>query len=292
MAQFNFPILTGKQQYEKLKEKGLILDLPEADVIHFFDHHSYFQLVMYFQYYWKANEKWEKIFREGVTISKILDDYYFDHDLRILLFSQIIHIENSFKNILCQTTCQTMGTLWWTDETNFRDTRVYGESIKPLLDMIDIWDYSKSEFIEKYFDKYDDPKYPPFWNMLEVFTFGQIVKMYKSLNDNTIRNSIGTFYDLNDAKLANWIKIIVDIRNMCCHHSKMLDKNFKIARVNKIESMLDERYETLYHWCTLIYYFLRIIKPENDFKSKVIELIQKYHIVNHGFPQNIDTLWN
>lgn len=83
--------------------------------------------------------------------------------------------------------------------------------------------------------------------MLEVFTFGQIVKMYKSLNDNTIRNSIGTFYDLNDAKLANWIKIIVDIRNMCCHHSKMLDKNFKIARVNKIESMLDERYETLYH---------------------------------------------
>lgn len=291
MAQFNFPILTGKQQYEKLKEKWLILNLPESDMIHFFDHHSYFQLVMYFQYYWKANEKWEKIFREGITISKILDDYNFDHELRILLFSQIIHIENSFKNILCQTTCQAMGNLWWVEEVNFRDTRVYNESIKPIMEEIDKWDYRRSEFIEKYFDKYTEPKYPPFWNMLEVFTFGQIVKIYKSLGNNNLRNSISDFYDLNDAKLANWIKIIVDIRNMCCHHSKMLDKNFKIAKVNKIEEMVDGKYESLYHWCTLVYYFLKIIKPQNDFKDQVIELMKKYHIVNHWFPSNIDILW-
>jgi abortive infection bacteriophage resistance protein len=292
MAQFNFPILNGKQLYQKLKEKWLILDVPEADVIHFFDHHSYFQLVMYFQYYWKANEQWEKVFRDGITISKILDDYNFDHELRILLFSQVIHIENSFKNIFCQATCQAIWTTWWTDTNHFIDAKVYEDNIKPVIAEIDKWEYKRSEFIKRYFDKYDDPKYPPFWNMIEVFTFGQIAKMYKFLASSAIKKEVSRMYHLDDYKFANWIKIVVDIRNMCCHHSKMIDKKFTIARVHKIDAMIDGKYDSLYHWCTLIYYFLKIIKPQNDFKEQVLELIKKYHIVNHWFSSNIDTLWN
>ncbi len=83
--------------------------------------------------------------------------------------------------------------------------------------------------------------------MIEVFTFGQIAKMYRFLANHVIKKEVSKMYDLDDDKLSNWIKIVVDIRNMCCHHSKMIDKNFKIAKVNKIESMVDGKNETLYH---------------------------------------------
>lgn len=59
------------------------------------------------------------------------------------------------------------------------------------------------------------------------------------MSNTAIKKQVSGMYDLDDDKLANWIKIIVDIRNMCCHHSKMLDKKFMIAKVNKIESMVD-----------------------------------------------------
>ncbi|MDR0607611.1 MAG: Abi family protein [Candidatus Peribacteria bacterium] len=38
--------------------------------------------------------------------SVILQDYIFDQQLRILLFTYITHIETSFKNVFCQFACQ------------------------------------------------------------------------------------------------------------------------------------------------------------------------------------------
>lgn len=122
--------------------------------------------------------------------------------------------------------------------------------------------------------------------MIEVFTFGQVVKMYKYLADIQIKKDISKIYGLHESKLWSWMKTIVDARNICCHHNKLFDKtNWKIANVRTIESILDKRNDTIYHVCCLIYYLLQQIKLKNNFIKELKLLLVKYPDVNTTFPE-------
>jgi len=117
--------------------------------------------------------------------------------------------------------------------------------------------FSKYEHVQKYIDKHQDPKNPPFWNMIEVFTFGQVVKMYRYLADIQIQKDVAKQYNLDERKMWSWMKTLVDVRNICCHHNKLFDKrNWKIARVREIEPILDQKYDTLYHVCCIMHNLL------------------------------------
>ena len=141
-------------------------------------------------------------------------------------------------------------------------------------------------------DKNSQPKNPPFRNMIEVFTLGQVVKMYRYLADLQIKKDIGKQYQLDESKLRSWMKAIVDARNICCHHNKLFDKtNWKIARVKAIEPMLDGRYDTIYHVYCLMYYLLKQIRGDNKFMEDIEVLLHKYPEVNTTFPSNWKELW-
>lgn len=291
MPNFNYPILTPEQQYDNLVSKWLIMDQDKADVVSFLTHHSYFRMMLYFRPYWAADSEGNRQFHEWTTRTRILQDYNFDHEFRILLFSYIIYIENSFKNTFCQLTCQRLGTTRRENASNFNDYQLFVESIQPILSEILLWS-SRHEHVQKYIDKHDDPKNPPFRNMIEVFTLGQVVKMYKYLADLPIKKDIGRQYQLDEAKLRSWMKAVVDARNICCHHNKLFDKkNWKIARVKVIEPMLDQRYDTVYHVCCLMQYLLKKIRVDNGFVSEIDVIIAKYPMVDTSFPANWKQLW-
>lgn len=128
--------------------------------------------------------------------------------------------------------------------------------------------------------------------MIEVFTFGQVVKMYRYLADLQIKKDVGRQYQLDESKLGSWMKAIVDARNICCHHNKLFDKtNWKIARVKAIEPMLDQRYDTIYHVCSLMQYLLKQIRKDDSFVIDVEAMLSKYPEVDTSFPANWKDLW-
>lgn len=301
MTKFTYPILTAEQQYDNLVSKWLIMDDNKDKIISFLTHHSYFKIMLYFRPYWTVDVDGNRKFNEWISWSRILVDYNFDHELRVLLFSYTIYIENSFKNTFCQYTCQKLWNTRWENKDNFNDPKalaegkppqVFVESILDILKDIIAWS-SKHEHIQKYIDKQYEPKNPPFRNMIEVFTFGQIVKMYRYLADVQIQKDVAKQYNLDETKMRSWMKALVDTRNICCHHNKLFDKkNRKIARVKEIELILDNRYDTIYHVCCIMHNLLEKIRSENWFMHDLAVLLSKYPEIESTFPENRKKLWN
>jgi len=67
-------------------------------------------------------------------------------------------------------------------------------------------------------------KYAPAWKTLEFFTFGAILKIFKSLNDSSIKEKISKEYGiLNLQKFINLMDTIVFVRNTCAHGGVLFD---------------------------------------------------------------------
>lgn len=89
---------------------------------------------------------------------------------------------------------------------------------------------SSHDPITFYVKKYTNPKFPPFWNMLEVFSFGQISTIFQHFSERFVKKLVAESYNLSIPMLEDRIKNLVDARNICCHHNKLYDrKHWKIA---------------------------------------------------------------
>ncbi|MFX3995876.1 Abi family protein, partial [Streptococcus suis] len=53
-------------------------------------------------------------------------------------------------------------------------------------------------------------------------TFGQIINLIELMSTNNIRQ-IAKPYDCSDAELLSWLKCLNLLRNMCAHHSNIID---------------------------------------------------------------------
>lgn len=184
---FTYEIKTPEEILNLLMQRNLIIDEQEENVIYFFKFHSYFQFMLYMKDFWDKNHN----FNWKITFSEIKDYYLFDKDLRELLFRYIWEIENTFKNIFCFYWCKYLWNTFWIEKENFNEN-FNDEKIELIKLSIDKKRKGKSlekehkkivnkDEIKKYIEKYINPKYPPFWNMLEIFTFGEISKLYEFL---------------------------------------------------------------------------------------------------------------
>jgi abortive infection bacteriophage resistance protein len=69
-----------------------------------------------------------------------------------------------------------------------------------------------------------DDKYAPKWKTLEFFTFGTILKIYKLLVDDEIKERISNEYGIRNLNnFVNLIETIVYVRNTCAHGGVLFD---------------------------------------------------------------------
>lgn len=282
---FNYSIKTPEQLYENLVNKWLEIDISKEEVIHFLKHHSYFQFMLYFKKYRNNEHK----FNDWIKFSLLRDTYFFDQKFRLILLFYISEIENSFKNNFCQIICNKLWNTWRTEKKHFKVIKIFDEVIQSILNDIDK-NNVKSEFIKKYVEKYNNPKYPPFWNMLEVLTFWQISIIYKSI-ENSYKKTIANVYSIDNSILENWLQSLVLIRNICCHHNKLFDRNdLLIIKIPKKFIWLDifEWHERNVFWkLSIICFLLTHLKIEDNFISELKILFEKYNYI----PQFIRNDW-
>lgn len=276
---FEFSIKTAEELYNQLIEKWLDMDISKEKIIHFLTHHSYFQFMLYFKRYWNTDHK----FSSDTKFSIIRDTYIFDQKLRLNLLYYISEIENSFKNSFCQTMCQDKWNIRWTDKNNFKDTRVFDDILSPIIQSIK--DKSpKSDFIKKYMIKYTDPIYPPFWNMLEILSFGQISLMYKSV-DSSYKKTVASIYKIDNSLLENRLQCLVTIRNICCHHNKLYDRQdlfaIKIPKIYKWKDIFESHEKDLFGVFAIIYYLLLHLNLDKKFLSDIKILFAEYNYINN-----------
>ncbi len=311
------PIST-RDQVLRLKERGLIIS-DESLAEQYLHNISYYRLRAYTYPFQKNDEGEEHVFlSKDIAFEEIIDLYCFDRRLRALLFNAIEKIEVAMRTRLALTySLDTNDGFWFLQDNLFYDKDKFdsliryeadGNSLSHGGELIKEIKRSNEDFIQHYFDKYDQPVFPPSWMTLEVVSMGTLSKLFAALNMNnqssrSIARDLGLFKVLI---LRNWLHALSILRNICAHHSRLWNRRFTVALTfpNKTrwtfltkEECSRIRNNKLFAYLSVILYLLQIISPGSAFKSRLIELIKErpriVELGDMGFPEGWETytLW-
>ncbi len=286
---YNKPFLSSTEHVALLKNRGLIIDNNDK-VIKYLRTIGYFRLSAYF-YPLLRDPKREHQFKPNSTFESALEMYRFDRKLRILLFNEIEKIEVGFRSIIVNTCSMEFNDInWISNALYFKNSCKFDRTIKQID--FDI-PKSKEDFIIHFERTYSD-KYPPSWMLAETITLGSLYYIYKNLKSSKVKKMIALEFKIYPEVLESWMDVIVDIRNICCHHSRVWNREFAkrpSKPIKPFDYWIKNEYQEkkLYIRICIIAYLLNQVSPNNKLKDKLLNLFSTYPTIDIkalGFPEN------
>ena len=131
--------------------------------------------------------------------------------------------------------------------------------------------------ISKHHKNHND-NYAPAWKTLEFVTLGSLKKIFDALKDESVKDKIAKEYGIKRLDIFNnYLKAIVDIRNVCSHTRVLYDFNYEdTIKSTSICKILPEERNSLNAIIKVILYFLATISinRSNELKNEIKKLIQ------------------
>lgn len=281
--EFQKPPKTINEQISLLKSRGLVV-LDESKLGRYLRNISYYHLSIYFKHFQK-----DDAFIEGTTFEDVLNIYVFDQKLRLLLLDVLERIEKSFKCRLAYEMSVSYGdSHWLSREEYFDDKRTHSDRIGKILDDLE---FSKETCIRHYYEKYNSPKDPPIWMIIEAITFRQCAMIYGLLQKDNQRLVANT-YGINKIFIYNWMYALSIIRNFCAHHSRLWNNEF-IIRLNQRHGIYGKFFDNsngnrLFNYLVVMQIINCKFNPDSKWMERLESIIGEHKInVSHmGFPND------
>jgi abortive infection bacteriophage resistance protein len=223
---------TVEDQLKILKERGLVINDDEKAMEILLDI-GYYRLGFYFYYF---QDPLTHDFEEDISLDDIIDLYYFDFDIKMLLLRYIYRIEVHFRTQLVYHA----SNLYNTNNAWYSDPKIVKDNI--LLKFNDIYDKLKTNnnTLFKHHTKYPKAAFAPAWKVFEFFTFGQTFTFYNNLKNEELKKKIATVYGSRDVSLIyNYFISLINIRNICSHNAVLFDFNQPVG----IKEIWSEKYK-------------------------------------------------
>lgn len=275
------PPLSIDAQIALLQGRGLdIKDRTEAEF--YLRNVSYYHLSIYFKFFQR-----DDAFFEGTTFDDVLRIYQFDNKLRFLLLEIMERIEKSFKCRMAYELSTTTGNAHChLDASLYQDATKHAAAIKILAD-----EFFKSPepSVLHYKELYSEPPLPPIWMAVEILSFGQCVKICKSLKREYKNRVTHTWNGDDERFVLNWMHCLSILRNHCAHHSRLWNRDFVITLTMKHKAYrryFVEGNRRLFNHLVVLQILLKSINPTSSWLERLKELIEEYNIeVRYmGFP--------
>ncbi len=289
IVKFEKQALTAEEQLSLLIKRGLtVSDKPSA--ISILKRLGYYRLSAYMRNFQTGIEH---NFITGIDFQDIIELYNFDKELRLLCFDAIQSIELAYRTAITNVLCKEFGSHWFLNQNSFRDNNdlinceeLISKEIKKKNN-----EYAET-FIAKYYEKYDEPNYPPFWAIVETFTIGSLNRLYQMLhidNKRKIIDYLGFTFDKKFMITANWLFSLCVVRNICAHHSRLFNRVFRISPTKQalIEELNIDTRNTFYYLAMIINYYLKTFANDANFENDLRKLFAKYPTIDKtkmGFP--------
>lgn len=226
-------------QIKRLEERGMTIDFEKDKIKEILLDIGYYRL----GFYWNPFEKDKNHnFKEGTKFSDAVTLYYLDVDLRNILLKCLNRIEINFRTKIVYY----VSNINKTSPTWFIDPKVISSDFINSIELHYNDEFIKNnKTIKLHHKKYINDKYAPGWKTLEFFTFGAILKVFKSLNDTAIKEKIAGLYGIrNLQKFINLMETIVYVRNVCAHGGVLFDLKLpkSISAIPDINFNSQDRY--------------------------------------------------
>ena len=260
---------------------------------------SYFRLAGY----WRPMEqdKQTHTFKPGSTFERAAELYYFDKELRALLFTTIQSIEIALRAKVIHHVSLRYGSFWFMDSDNFTNQELFVDNLSRLNRELS---RSKEDFIQEHYNKYSRNQLPPVWKTLELASFGTLSKTFENFAGNRIKKKIARELGLpQHLYLESWLKSISALRNSIAHHGRVWNKIFplkpQIPAVLSNAWITDQSFDKgkLYATLCCLTYLEYAIHTDSKFKKSLLNLLRSHPIVDTaamGFPVNwhFEPLWS
>ncbi len=274
-----------------MEDRGLIIE-DKSKAKHYLTYIGYYRFTGYCVPFQRTDPALPPhTFQPCTTFQQVLDCYVFDRELRLLALDAIERIEVAFRTVISNTMCEKYGPHWFLNKNHF-DNNQYFDQRRFLKELGNKLNKKRSQkFIRNYYAKYNSPKYPASWMMIEILSFGDVSKMYANLKLEN-RKEIAKVIGPSEKVLKSWMQALNDLRNDCAHHSRIYDRVFhsrpKIAKHHKSHikqnGLNDGRF---YAQALMMSELLKTISPESQWNQKLESLLSKYQsipIQSLGFP--------
>lgn len=275
--------LTYLAQIKLLKSRNLIIDNEEY-ALNFLRKVSYYRLSGYRFLF--EEERGADLFIDGAKFDDLVQVYEFDRQLRFLVLDMIERIEVTLRTKLTYLHAHKYGKHGYSDPANFHSKfdhrKVFGDVLKEL-------DRSQELFIESYKSRFGDTNVY-WWMLTEVISFGRLSFIIKGLKPEDKTQIAREIYDLPNKPFEESIRCLVYVRNLCAHHSRLLDRKLAIAvRPFKKDTKWKTNGKTMFD-VFMIFKHLQIEQSDfTEYIESFKELLNKYPLIQTkmlGFPEN------
>lgn len=287
---------TFEEQLQKLLERKLTIS-NEQYVLSKLEHINYYRLSAYFlPFQNKKDSANPNEFLPNTIFEDIIKLYYFDTELRKIIFEAIEVIEIYLRTQIAYYHSQKYGAFGYLDITTLRGN--YQKEFDELhQDIIKEKERSKEVFIKHFKEKYNTADLP-IWSVVEIISFGSLSKLFMLLQEDEQNQVIAKMGNINKVVFFKWFKALSSVRNACAHHSRLWNKtlgvSFEVPRNKPSFAPLANSTKKVFFALSVIEYILTCIgEDEIDFKNKIKNLLQKYQNVDlkaMGFVHNWEEL--
>lgn len=217
---------TINQQMELLQSRGMKMDFDSKTIKDILGDIGYYRLGFYWRSfdlkYDKNSEEVNHKFKEGTKFSTVVELYYLNYELRLLLLKFLHRIEINFRSKIIYRLSRkyATNTLWFSDSNVMSDDYVRKFNDK-IYKNIKFW----NKPIKQHHLIYTDDAYAPAWKTIEFFDFGQTLGLFQELKYDLDRKMVikdyTEFFKTDHFRTA--IRSLIELRNACSHGSVLFD---------------------------------------------------------------------
>jgi abortive infection bacteriophage resistance protein len=282
---------TFDKQLQLLKDRDLVIS-NDAYVLIKLQHINYYRLSAYFlPYQHHKNSQNKNKFLPNTTFENIIKLYYFDTELRKIIFEAIEAIEVYLRTQISYYHAEAYGAFGYLDINNLR-TKLQEEFYELHHDIRKEKDRSKEVFI-RHFKKCYNSTDLPIWSVVEIISFGTLSKLFMLLKEKEQNAVIENMGGVNKYVFFKWFKALSSVRNACAHHSRLWNRtlgvSFDVPRGDeKFESLRSSKNKIFFALTVIEYILTSIGEDEIDFKLKIKRLLQKYPSIDKNAMGFID----
>lgn len=212
---------TLDEQLEILRDKGLVID-DEEYAKKIILRENYFFLMGYRHLF--LNPDNDRCFLPSTNFRELYSLFYFDRQLRNIMFKNILIIENNTKSIFSYILSQKYGYR----EADYLRPSNYNQSPDKVRQVNDLLKKMKRqirvngaqhEATKHYINKYG---YIPLWIVVKVLSFGITSELYTIMKPQDQRE-IAKEYDVEAENLLTFLPILSNYRNLCAHEDILFE---------------------------------------------------------------------
>ena len=179
----------------------------------------------------------EKNYIENTNFRELYAMFYFDRQLRNILFKNILIVENNIKSILSYIMSKNHGF----KEQNYLNPNNFVKDSKRNKQVNDLLKKMHRQIrvngkqhaaTSHYINNYG---YIPLWVVVKVLSFGIVGELYTILKIED-QEEIADVFNVTVSDLLDFLPILANYRNLCAHEDILFE--------NKTQRMIDN---TIYH---------------------------------------------